>query len=54
MCPVSDDVFILEQTDMAMLANSMDKLGIDRSLVPLGRIKKEMLSKAKEILVKLK
>lgn len=54
MCPVPEDVFVFKQTDMVMLANSMDKLGIDRSLVPLGRIKKETLNKAKEILVKLR
>lgn len=55
LIPVCDDVLVtFEQTDVTMLANSMDKLGIDRQLVPLGRLNKEMLNKAKEILVNLK
>lgn len=39
---------------MAMLASSMDRLGIDRSVVPLGRIKKEILEKARDILLELR
>jgi len=42
--------FLLIQTDVTALSGAMTQIGVDQNVIPLGRLKKETLMKARDIL----